>query len=229
MKLGILIPAYNESSSIESVLSSLPKKMDGFESLAVIVVDDGSKDDTYDRARKISPYTVRHAVNLGVGAATQTGLEVAKRLKVDVLVTMDADGQHNPKDIKKMVEPIIKGKADVVIGTRMLNPKGMPLLKILGNHFMNALTFIVFGQWTSDSQSGMKGFSKKAIRKMKLHSIGYEVCSEMIGEIKRNKLSLVEVPITVIYSDYSKSRGQTWLNGINILTKIIAIKMQGKK
>lgn len=229
MKLAIIIPAYNEEGTILTVLESLPKKLVGIDKIVSIVVNDGSGDKTEEIAKRRADFVVNHVVNLGVGAATTTGFEVAKKIKADAIVTLDADGQHNPNDVEKILKPILENKTDVVIGTRMLNPDGMPLLKILGNWLMNFLTFLVFRKWSTDSQSGLKAFNKKAIRKMQFHSIGYEICSEIIGEITRNKLRLAEVPIEVKYSDYSKMKGQNWLNGINIFTKIIAIKISQKK
>lgn len=229
MKLVVVIPAFNESSVIEEVINKLPKKLCGIDSIVPVVVDDGSSDGTYDIAKKNTRHVIKHLVNLGVGAATTTGFEAAKKLGADIIVTLDADGQHNPDDVEKLIAPILNNKADVAIGTRMLNTLGMPKIKIFGNWVMNVLTFIVFHKWTSDSQSGMRAFSKKAMKKMCFHSIGYEICSETIGEIKRNKLKLAEVPIEVIYTDYSKVTGQSWINGINILTKMISIKIAGKK
>lgn len=229
MKLAIVIPAFNEEQSIKDVLLSLPKKIKGINKIISIVVDDGSEDQTYDIAKDFSTYTVNHMVNLGVGAATTTGIEVAKKLNADLVVTIDADGQHNPKDIEKILQPILNKKSDVVIGTRMLNVKGMPLLKIFGNWTMNVMTLLIFHKWSTDSQSGMKAFNKKALSKMLFHSMGYEICSEIIGEVKRNKLKLKEIPIEVIYSDYSKMKGQSFINAVNIFTRSIAIKISGKK
>jgi glycosyltransferase involved in cell wall biosynthesis len=229
MKLAIIIPAYNEESAIKDVLLSLPKKLNGIDKIISVVVDDGSADKTYEIAKSYATYAVKHVVNLGVGAATTTGLEAAKKLKSDIAVTIDADGQHHPKDIEKVIQPILCHKADMVIGTRMQNTKGMPVLKVFGNWFMNFLTFLVFQKWSSDSQSGMKAINSEALKKMRLHSVGYEVCSEMVGEIKRNKLRFEEIPIKVIYTDYSKMRGQNWINGINVLTKMLVIRMTGKR
>jgi len=229
MKLAIVIPAYNEEQSIKDVLLGLPKKIEGINKIISIVVDDGSCDQTYDTAKDFSTYTVKHMVNLGVGAATTTGIEAAIRLRADLVVTIDADGQHNPKDIEKILQPILNKKSDVVIGTRMLNVKGMPLLKIFGNWSMNVMTLLIFHKWSTDSQSGMKAFNRKALQKMCFHAMGYEICSEIIGEMKRNKLKLIEVPIEVIYSDYSKMKGQSFVNAVNILTRSIAIKISGKK
>lgn len=229
MKLAIVIPAFNEAAVIADVIKKLPRKIKGIDEIVPIIVDDGSSDTTYEIAKTNTKNVIRHVVNLGVGAATSTGFAAAKKLKVDIIVTLDADGQHNPDDVQRLIKPILDDSADVVIGTRMLDPKGMPPVKIFGNWMMNLLTFLVFHKWSSDSQSGMKAFGKKAIRKMRFHSIGYEICSEMIGEIKRNRLKLVEIPIEVIYTDYSKATGQNWLNAINILTKMISIKIAGKK
>lgn len=229
MKLAIVIPAYNEGKSIKDVLFGLPKKIEGINQIISIVVDDGSSDDTYSIAKEYATYAIKHIVNLGVGAATTTGMEAAKKINADIVVTIDADGQHNPKDIAKILQPILNKKADVVIGTRMLNSKGMPFLKIFGNWTMNVMTFLIFHKWSTDSQSGMKAFNKKALSKMCFHAMGYEICSEIIGEIRRNKLRLIEVPIEVIYSDYSKMKGQSFINAVNIFTRSIVIKLSGKK
>lgn len=229
MKLAIIIPAYNEEIIIKDVLLSLPKKIKGAEEIISIVVNDGSEDDTHKIAKRHATYTIQHVVNMGVGAATTTGLEAAKKLNADIAVTIDADGQHNPKDIRKIIQPILDKQCDVVIGTRMLDSKGMPRLKVIGNWCMNFITFLVYHQWSSDSQSGMRAYNKHALKKMSLRSIGYEVCSEIVGEVKRTGLKLVEAPIKVIYSEYSRVKGQNWVNGINILTKSISIRMVGKK
>jgi glycosyltransferase involved in cell wall biosynthesis len=229
IKLAIIIPAYNEGTMISQVLASLPTKIDGISKIISIVVDDGSDDNTAENAKKHADLVIKHIINLGVGAATITGFEAAKKLGADIIVTMDADGQHSPKDVKKLIKPILDQKVDVVIGTRMLNTNGMPILKIIGNWLMNFVTFLVFHQWSTDSQSGMKAFDRKAIKKMHFHSMGYEICSEILGEIKRNNLKLIEVPIEVKYSDYSKVKGQNWLNGVNIFTRILTIKLASKK
>lgn len=229
MKLAIVIPAYNEQESLGRVLSSLPKKLDGIDEIKTIVVDDGSRDRTSEVARWNKAIIVKHIVNLGVGAATKTGLEAAKKLNADIAVTVDADGQHDTADIVRLIQPIIDKGYDVAIGSRIYNAQQMPMLKVFGNLFMNFLTFLVFWQWMKDSQSGMKAFSKNALGKINLHSTGYEICSEIIGEIKRNKLKFQEIPIKTIYSDYSKSRGQDYLNGINIFTRIFFIRINAIK
>lgn len=229
MKLAIVIPAYNEEKVLPSVLQSLPKKFKDVAKITTIVVDDGSSDKTAEVAKKYATLALCCATNMGVGTATKIGIEAAKKIGADITITMDADGQHSPDDIKHLILPIVEGKADIAIGTRMTNRKEMPRVKRVGNWFMNLLTFLVFHGWVSDSQSGMKAFSKKAIDIMRIDSIGYEVCSEIIGEARSHKLKLVEIPIQTIYTDYSKSRGQNVFNAINIFTKMISLKAGKRK
>jgi glycosyltransferase involved in cell wall biosynthesis len=227
--LAIIIPAFNEEGSICEVIKSIPNKIEGISKIITIVVDDGSKDRTYKIAKTCANYVVKHIINLGVGAATLSGLNLAKKLNIDITLTIDGDGQHSSQDIIKVLRPVIEKKADVVIGTRILNIKHMPHIKVFGNWLLNALTFVIFHKWTNDSQSGMRAFSKAAVKKMKLDSIGYEVSSEIIGEVKRNKLKMTEIPITTIYTDYSRLKGQSWINGVNILTKSIYIRLSKLK
>lgn len=224
MKLTIVIPAFNEEKVLPSVLQSLPKEFKGIAKITTIVVDDGSVDNTFKVAREYATHALSCATNMGVGTATKIGIEAAKILNADITITMDADGQHSPNDIKHLILPIIEGKADIAIGTRTTNRKEMPEIKRFGNWFMNLLTFVVFHGWVSDSQSGMKAFSKKAVRRMQIDSIGYEVCSEIIGEAKHHKLKIIEIPIQAIYTDYSKLKGQNILNAVNIFTKMVSLK-----
>jgi len=230
MKLSIIIPAYNEEKTLQRVLESIPRKISGINEIVTIVVDDGSTDRTYSIAKSKATHALRHAINLGVGAATITGIDMAKKLKSDMVVTIDADGQHNPLDLPKLIDPILAKKADIVIGSRMLNSNNsMPAIKIIGNWVMNFITFIVFHRWVSDSQSGMKALSSKALSRMKLCSMGYEICSEIVGDAKEKNLKLIEVPIETIYSDYSKIKGQNIFNAVNILTRILFFKVTGRK
>jgi len=221
MKLTIIIPAYNEEKTITEVIKGVPKKIKGVSVIDVIVVDDGSIDETVKVAKKTGATVLSHAINQGVGAATITGLEAAKKIDADMVITLDADGQHDPKEISKIIDLIISKKFDVVLGTRIMSRKEMPLIKIVGNYIMNWLTYVLYEIWVKDSQSGFKGFSRKAISKMKLSSSGYEICSEIVGEIKRLKLKYFEMPIKTIYTTYSKKRGQYPLNAVNIIIRLI--------
>ena len=210
------MPAHNESRVITGVLSRIPSEIDGM-AVVSIVVDDGSKDGTADQARRSGAVVVRHLTNLGTGAATITGLRAAQKLNADIIVTMDSDGQHNPEEISSLVRCLREGPFDVVIGSRILDPEGMPPSRIAANLLLNAITFVVYGKVVSDSQSGFKAISSDALRRMKLKSSGYEICSELIGEIHRNKLSYKSLPVKAVYTQYSQQKGQHFLNGINLI------------
>jgi glycosyltransferase involved in cell wall biosynthesis len=214
----VVIPAYNESRVIREVLETLPQTFEGVGKITPIVVDDNSSDETKLIAEACHALCVRHEVNLGAGGATKTGFEAAKRLKADIIVTMDGDLQHDPNDMEALIRPILNGQADVVLGSRLLRTqKNMPFYKQTGNNLLNIITFLFFRIWVSDSQSGYKAFSKKALQKITIKTSGYEFCSEIVGEIKHKKLRFREVPIATIYTDYSKAKGQLALNAVNIV------------
>jgi len=225
MKTYIILPAYSEGKIIKEVISSIKKE--GFNN--IIVVDDGSSDNTYQEAKSTGVITISHPINRGKGAATQTGIDAAKLLNADIIVTMDSDGQHDPKDIKKLVKPILDNKADVVIGSRMLNGKDMPQSRIMMNKIANIVTYIFFGIMVSDSQSGLRAYSKKAYNSVYTYMDRYEFESEMLGQIKDANLKIKEVPIKVIYTDYSKSKykhmskfsAQGLTNGIRMVIRLI--------
>ena len=218
--IAVVMPAHNEAAIIGSVLAKLPQRLDSWEVLP-IVVDDGSTDRTAEMARREGAYVVRHLTNLGVGAATITGLRAAQELKADIIVTMDSDGQHDPDEIEALVQCLIDGPFDVVIGSRLLNPHGMPPSRFVANLLLNAITYVVYGKIVSDSQSGFKAFSREALEAMDLRSSGYEICSEIIGEMYRKNLRYKSLPIKAVYTQYSRAKGQHFLNGINIILGLL--------
>lgn len=218
--MWIVIPAYNEEKIIQDVIREI--KAAGYQN--IIVVDDGSADQTQKKAAEIPGIiTLRHLLNRGKGAATKTGIEAAKLLGAGIIVTMDGDGQHNPHDIVHLIEPIKKNHCDVVLGTRLKNPIGMPWHKILANWIGNALTWYFYGLWVSDSQSGFRAYSRHASELINTKTDRYEYDSEVIREIYLYKLKYREVPIEVRYTDYSlgKIHKQGFVNGLKTLYKII--------
>ena len=227
MHLIIVIPIYNEGSVIQKVIKSLPPRLSGVKKIDILAIDDGSSDNSAAQVRSTRAILVSHHANLGVGCATATGLEAARRMGADVAVTFDGDGQHDPSDISKVIKPVLANRADLVIGTRLANPKGMPALKKIGNWGLNFITYLVSGKWTTDSQSGFKAFSARALKKMDLDSAGYEFCSEIILEATRKRLKITEIPIKVIYNRYSRRKGQSVFNGVNIVVKLILKKITG--
>ena len=128
----------------------------------LIVVDDGSSDRTGELACQEGVIRLRHILNRGLGGALGTGISAALRLGAEVIVTFDADGQHDPDDIARLLDPIEAGEAEVVIGSRMLDPSGMPYPRRLANWTANVVTYLLFGGWTTDSQSGLRAFSSRS-------------------------------------------------------------------
>ena len=215
----IVIPAYNEETVIGDVIAEI--RAAGYQN--IVVVDDGSADQTLAAARKTGVTALRHRLNRGKGAATKTGIEAAKLLGADIIVTLDGDGQHDPGDIERLTRPIAKKKCDVVLGTRLLNPAGMPWYKILANKFGNFCTWYLYGLWVTDSQSGFRAYSRRAAELINTRSDRYEYDSEVIREIKKYHLCFSEVPITVRYTAYSmgKVQKQGFWNGLKTLYKMV--------
>lgn len=227
VNLFIILPSFNEGKVIGKVLDDLKKVVNESKKVDshIIVVDDGSFDKTGEIAKNRGVVVLRHVLNRGLGGALRTGIAYARQNRADIVVTMDSDGQHNAKNIKKLIEPIIKKEADVVIGSRLLkkNPD-IPLLRrivIMGSNF---ITWLFFGIYTTDSQSGFRAFSKKAVGKMRLKTQRMEVSSELFEQIKRHGFKFAEVPIDVKYTRYSRSKGQSNLNAVKILLKLILRK-----
>ena len=266
-KTIIVIPAYNEASALPKVLDDLLRH---FSPENILVIDDGSTDETSLAVKEKKIKIIQHFLNRGAGAATKTGLVYAfDELRANLVVTFDADGQHDHNDILNLINPIIKGEADVVLGSRFLNeaPRGnlrgikrnppkppalpsppaggfgefsaplssqltekhsatedkqnLPLFRRAANYCANFFTWLLFGVWVSDSQSGFKALSREAWQKIEIHGDHFEFCSEIIAEIKRNKLRYTEIPIKVYYSQYSQSKGQNLANGLKTLARLI--------
>jgi glycosyltransferase involved in cell wall biosynthesis len=196
MNLVIVVPAWNEEKTIAGVISDL--KNHGYNN--IVVVDDGSVDNSGVRAKGLGARVLTHIVNRGLGAALGTGFAYAKSFGADVVVTFDSDGQHNAEDIKNLVKPIVNNTADVVIGSRMTAyRKLMPVSRLLISYLANLLTYLLYGFWSSDSQSGLRAFNKKALEKIVIKTDRMEISSEFLKEIKRNKLRYAEVPIKPVF------------------------------
>lgn len=217
----IVIPVYNESVKIvEELIREVI--LNGFENICLI--DDGSKNFIDIDNKNI--IVLRHCINRGKGAAVKTGMKYAIFIKdYDIIVTIDGDGQHNPKDINKLIDGIKCGY-DIVLGTRLENDSNMPFYKRIANHVSNIITWIFFGIYVKDSQSGMRAYSINAIKKMNTKSDGYAFDSEVIREIGRLNLKYKEVPINVRYTEYSmnKTNKQTVLGGIKMILHFFRIK-----
>jgi glycosyltransferase involved in cell wall biosynthesis len=226
MKLFIVVPAFNEEKVLNSVLKNLKKvKVKNFIK-EIVVIDDGSTDKTGEIAKKLNVTTICHPINRGLGGALGTGIEYARSKKADIVITFDADGQHRYEDINRLLKPIITGKADVVIGSRLLKNSKMPVDRKILNIFANILNYILWSTWITDSQSGLRALSKNAIEKIQVKMNRMEVASEFFKEIKKNHLIVKEIPIKAIYSSYSREKGQKNSNSFNVILKLLLYKFE---
>ena len=210
---AIIIPAYNEGSAILNTIKGIPKKFTN-----IICVDDGSSDDTSEQIKKTRALLVKHPINLGQGAAIQTGIEYALLdPSIKYFVTYDADGQHRIEDVEKMLSHLKQKKLDIVLGSRFLgaaeniNAKKRTILK-LAVRFSNATT----GLKLTDTHNGLRVFNRHAAESMQLKMPDFSHASEIIERIAEKKLKYEEVPVTIIYTDYSLSKGQSMINAVNI-------------
>ena len=217
MKDWIVMPAYNEELSVGKVLDAL--KREGWRK--IIVVDDGSRDRTAEIARSKGALVVSHEKNMGLGAALRSGLTRARKLGADCVVTFDADGQHDPNAVESLSKAL--KNADLVIGVR--RHLGIPLHKRVGNFSLNLITCLFSGVFT-DSQSGSRAFSKRALKLIRIRSNRYEVSSEIIIQAKKRGLRLQEAPVKCFYTKYSKARGTTIASGIRIFWRLILQKIR---
>ena len=220
-RVCVIIPAYNEATAIGGVIKDVYRifKKSAYR-LSVVVINDGSTDFTARVAKKSGAIVISHIVNSGAGGATATGLRYAKKYGYDITITMDADGQHAAKDILKGVTEIDNTDIDLLIGSRLINAEGMSRVKIIGNKGLSLITFLLFHIRSTDSQSGLRVFSKRALEKLYWKTNGYEFCSEMLWRASQLNLNISEYPIQAIYTDYSKSKGQNNWNAINIIKSL---------
>ncbi len=212
----IIIPAFEEEEMIGKVIEGLKKK--GFEN--ILVIDDGSEDRTADIAESKDAEVVKHEENRGLGAAIRTGLDKARSKNADIVITFDADGQHDPAEVQKLIDAL--EDSDFVVGVR--DRSQMPLNKRFGNAYLDYITHL-FGGPLTDSQSGLRGFGKKALEKINIYSNRYSVSSEIILQVGEKNLDFGPVPIKGIFTDYSKASGTTIASGVRIFLEMMRLKL----
>ncbi|HEU5187420.1 MAG TPA: glycosyltransferase family 2 protein [Candidatus Saccharimonadales bacterium] len=221
-RIAIIIPAFNEAFTIKKVVQSVLASLKKAKITAdVFVIDDGSTDATAELATEAGAFVVHHILNSGVGSATATGIAYAHQKNYDLAVTMDADDQHSPQDAIKGLGLMQKGDIDLLIGSRLIDAQGMSRLKQFGNRSLSFITFLLFGVSVTDSQSGLRVFSKEALAQLRWKTAGYEFCSEMIWRAKQQGLTIGEYPIKAIYTDYSKAKGQNNWNAFYLIKTLL--------
>ncbi len=214
-----IIPVHEESQTIGQIVRDARKFCD-----MVLVVDDGSEDNTAEIAAGAGAKIIRHAVNLGVGAALSTGFIATLSTDAEIIVTMDGDGQHDPDDIPHLLQPIRFGDADVVIGSRLLNePKAMPRHKRVGNRLVTAITSWRTKLKLTDSQSGFRAYRKKILPEILPSVADYSWASEMLHLIARGKFKVKEVAIKALYIK-GRAKGVSFFDCICILLRSLRVK-----
>lgn len=217
MKTCVVIPAYNEGTNIIGVLEKTKNLAD-----KIIVVDDGSDQKKMAEVnfKNISDKIIclRHRINLGKGAALKTGCEAAIKLGAEVIILMDADGQHKPEDIPHFVDKLEKEKLDIVFGSRQIG-RDMPLMMMLGNKFLSIAASLLFGIYISDTQSGFRAFKTTIYPKIQWNSPRYSVETEIIVNTGKYRLKFGEIEIQTIYHD--KYKGTTVFDGLRILINML--------
>jgi len=220
--LLVVIAAYNEQAVIAGVVADLVNR--GYE---VAVVDDGSHDETSERAEKADATVIKHSINLGQGAALQTGLEYGLRSGYRFFVTFDADGQHDPDDIPRLRNRMIEMNADFVLGSRFLGGTvGMTKPRRLLLKAAVLFTRLTTGLRLTDAHNGLRLLSKRAATAIDLRQNRMAHASEILDQIATSGLVYVECPVTIRYTDYSKAKGQSGLNSLNILLDLFLQRLR---
>ena len=213
--IWVVIPAYNEDEAIRPVVDSLLAR--GHQ---VVVVDDGSREPQLELLRGTSVHLLRHVINLGQGAALQTGIRYALARGAEIIVTFDADGQHQSSDIDALTAPIRSARADVALGSRFL--AGGHAVRISRSKHLVLKLAVLFTRWTTglsltDTHNGLRALSRRAAQTLHITQNGMAHASQILQQIAAHRLAYEEVPVTVVYSEYSVRKGQRMTNAFNIL------------
>jgi glycosyltransferase involved in cell wall biosynthesis len=221
MKTLAAIPCYNEGLAIGSVVSKARKYVD-----EVLVIDDGSTDDTVEVAEATSAVVVSHDNNKGYGAAIRSCFDYAKQQNADIMVILDGDGQHDPSYIPDFINALTTKGADIVIGSRFLEKKkkngnGIPRYRIAGMKVLNLSTRVAGSMKTTDSQSGYRAYSRRAIEKIKITNPDMGAGSEILTQSKNYNLKVAEIPITVRYDIDDTSSKNPVSHGVGVLVDLI--------
>ena len=216
-KIFVIIAAYNESRTIRSVTDKVLAIYSD-----VVVVDDGSSDDTAARLAGSGAHVLHHCINRGQGAALQTGICFALSEQADIVVTFDADGQHEPHDIEALVRPILDGECDVTFGSRFLgNAHNIPLSRKLMLKAGVLFTRIFSRVKVSDSHNGLRAFSSRAAASIQVTMDRMAHASEILDQIRIAGWNFREIPVDIYYSEYSLAKGQSSWNAIKIGLQIL--------
>ena len=217
MDITVGIPAYNEEKNIASIIVKLKKIAQ-----KIIVCNDGSTDLTREIAEKLGAVVINHPKNLGYGSGIRSIFQKAKEIDSDILVTFDADGQHQVEDIKKVIEPILKNKADIVIGSRFLENKNVsaPEYRKIGIKLITKVTNSTLKEKITDSQSGFRAYNKDVLSKLEPGDIGMGISTEILIKASSRGFKITEVPINILYEGNTSSHNPV-SHGTSVLISTI--------
>jgi len=217
MKILVIIPAYNEAEKIGEVIKEIKASV-----FDVLVVDDGSSDSTAEVSRVGGAQVLSHRLNRGQGAALKTGIDFAKIKNYELVVFFDADGQMKANEIAKVILPVTSGRSEVALGSRFLGQvKNISIAKLITLKLGLIFTRITTGLKLTDTHNGFQAWKLSALNKINLTQDRQAYASELIQEIAEQKLNYQEVPVTITYTNYSKSKGQSIFNAFNIIFNLL--------
>lgn len=217
----VLIPAFNEADNLKVLLKKIPQYVNNHP-IGVLIVDDGSEDATCSVSKNAGAVVLRNPINRGGGAALRLGYDILKQLQTRICITMDADCQHDPAEIEKLVTPILQDRYDVVIGSRILGSqeKGS-LLRLIGVYLFGAFVSFMLGKRITDPSSGFRAFKVEILRRINLYEDQYHT-SELIVEAIRKGYRIGEIPIRIAKRLHGESKkGKDWIYGFHFAKTII--------
>lgn len=219
----VIIPVYNDASSLRTVINGL----NAHSYYNIIVVDDGSEQEILKEISDLRVHYIRHAVNLGQGAAIQTGFDHARNCHADIAVTFDADGQHDPADIAALIEPLIRDEADIVLGSRFLRQQSpnIPWTRKILLQCARIINWMFSGILLTDAHNGLRAMNRKSLFLMQITENRMAHASEMLFIIREHQLRHKEIGVNVRYTAYSKSKGQSGWESIRILFDLFLHQM----
>ena len=222
-KVLVIVPCFNEGAVLRQTLCDLLAL-----GVGVVVVDDGSLKPMSQWSAGLPVHLLRHSVNLGQGAALETGMDYALRQGAEYLIHFDADGQHDPSAIPRVLEILRSGQTDVVLGSRFLNPahaRQVPWLKrcVLRTGILVSAVFA--GLWLTDTHNGFRGLTRQAAQQIRLTENGFSHATEILAEIRRARLRYQEFPTLIRYTEYSQSKGQSVSNSLNLVIDLLLHKI----
>jgi polyprenyl-phospho-N-acetylgalactosaminyl synthase len=218
----VIIPVYNEGKVIRQTLEDILRY--GYN---IVIVDDGSDENIIGLIQGMPVYYIRHRLNLGQGAAIQTGIVFALKKGAEIIVTFDADGQHDAADIGPMIQLLADKKVDIIFGSRFMTvaPSKITFLRKFILHSARFLNYLFSGILLSDAHNGLRVFNRKAGASFKILENRMAHATEILINVKRNRLRFAEYPVYIRYTTYSKKKGQTIMHGFKILQDIVLYKI----